>query len=140
MDDIERLTSTKLGGLEMAFAAMEWDDSDMLALVGCTLDRSGGSNWVQENGGLPEYICQVARSISTKRGKSISNAIQIAVGVIKRWAKGVGDVNADTRAKAAKAVAQWEALKAKARAKGAVKASADVDDMLMILAREWGVE
>lgn len=97
-------------------------DMDAMKLARCSLDRNPGkSNWVEDQGGLPQYICEIARSIHTKRGKSISNAIQIAVGVVKRWAKGVGDVDADTRAKAAKAVAQWEAKKAKARAKRASK-------------------
>lgn len=99
-------------------AKAELDDEDLILAAGCTLDRHPGKkNWVEETGGLPEYICEIARSIHRKRGKTISNAIQIAVGVVKRWAKGVGDVDADTRVKAAKAVAQWEAKKAAARAK-----------------------
>jgi hypothetical protein len=34
---------------------------------------------------------------------------------VKMWAKGGGDVNPDTRAKAAKAVAEWTAKRAKAK-------------------------
>ena len=124
MDAIWNLTSTTAGKLEMRMAQQEVTNEDVLTLAACSLDtHPGEKNWVEEAGGLPEYICRIARSISTKRGKSISNAIQIAVGVVKRWAKGVGDVDADTRAKAAAAVAQWEAIKAKAHAKSAVKTS-----------------
>jgi hypothetical protein len=123
MDAIIRL-SEKLGlpepltTLEFRLALDELDEVDLIAMAGCTLaTKPGESNWVEQEGGLPEYICEIARSIHTKRGKSISNSIQIAVGMVKRWAKGVGDVNADTRAKAAAAVASWEKKKASARAK-----------------------
>jgi hypothetical protein len=64
---------------------------------------------------LPGYIREIARALM-RNGKSKSQAIQIAIGTVKNWAEGKGGVNADTRAKAAKAVAEWEAAKAKARA------------------------
>lgn len=115
---------TPNGQLELKLAVRDVSNLDVLALVACTLDtHPEGTNWVQEGGGLPEYICRIARSIHAKRGKTISNAIQIAIGVVKRWAKGVGDVDAGTRAKAAAAVTEWEALKAKAHAKSAAKAA-----------------
>lgn len=103
-------------------------DDAIIALAGCTLDfHPGKSNWVEDNGGLPNYICEIARAILRDEAtggapptKSVSRAIAIAVGRVKRWASGVG-VKADTQAKAAKAVAQWEALKAKAHAKSAAK-------------------
>lgn len=95
-------------------------DSDDLGLIvefaGCSLDEKPGSNWVQSAGGLPEYICQIARAIK-RSGKSTSQAIAIAVSRVKKWAAGGDDVDADTRAKAAKALAQWEKLKAKSHAK-----------------------
>jgi hypothetical protein len=88
-----------------------------LELAGCSLDtHPEGTNWVQEGGGLPEYICEVARGVM-KSGHTISQSIAIAVGQMKNWAHGKGDVNPDTRAKAAKALAEWTALKTKARAK-----------------------
>lgn len=94
--------------------------ADIVQLSGtgpCSLDRHPGkSNWVEDNGGLPNYICHIARAIH-KDGMPVSQAIAIAVGRVKKWAAGVGDVDADTRAKASKAVSQWEALKAKAHAK-----------------------
>jgi hypothetical protein len=49
----------------------------------------------------------------------VSNAIQMAIGIVKNWAAGKGNVDANTRAAAAKAVAQWETLKAKAAGKRA---------------------
>lgn len=82
-----------------------------------SLDRSPRSNWVEQNGDLPAYVREVARAIHEDHGTPLDRAIPMAIGRIKKWAAGVGNVNADTRAKAAKAVAEWEALKAKARAK-----------------------
>lgn len=74
------------------------------------LDRSPKSNWVEDNGGLPAAIEEMAHSIHTKRGKTISTSIAIAVSQAKKLAA-KGD------AKYVKAVAQWEALKAKSKIK-----------------------
>jgi hypothetical protein len=84
----------------------------------CSLDRSAKHNWVEDAGGLPNYICQVARGVA-RGGKSLDASIPIAVATIKKWAAGGGDVSAAVRARAAEAVAAWEALKAKAHAKNA---------------------
>lgn len=93
----------------------------IVELAGCSLDEKPGSNWVQGAGGLPQYICEIARAIH-RGGKTVSQAIAIAVSRVKKWATGVG-VDTDTQTKAAKAVAEWEALKAKSKAKtGAKKA------------------
>ncbi len=97
------------------------DHALIVAFAGCSLDESPGSNWVQKEGGLPEYICEIARAIK-KTGKSTSSAIAIAVSRVKVWASGKG-VDKDTQAKAAKALAQWEAKKAKAKSDN-VKATA----------------
>ena len=75
-----------------------------------------GDLWKTEGLQLPAYIQNVARGIMRKRGASKSQAIQLAVGAVKRWARGGGDVGPEVRAAAAKAVAEWEAAKAKARA------------------------
>ena len=98
--------------------------------AGCSLAVSPGSqdNWIERagkggrGGKLPNYICRVARAVM-RSGKTRSQAISIAVATMKRWASGGGNVNADTRAKAAKALAQWEALKAKNAAGRLVKAT-----------------
>ncbi len=100
------------------------DEGDVVLLVGCSLDRSPGKNWVENSGGLPEYICRIARAIH-RSGHSISNSIQIAISRVKAWASGRDDVDPDTRAKAAKAVAQWEALKAKNKVKKGAKKAAN---------------
>lgn len=107
-------------------------------LAGCSLNRSKGKNWVENEGGLPEYICQIARSIH-KDGKPISMAIAIAVSQVKKWAAGGKDVDADTRAKAAKAVAEWEAMKAKAKAKKVKKIAASNVLPMDVIARGFRI-
>lgn len=91
-----------------------------------TLDRKPGtSNWVDAVGGLPSYIERIAKHLHYERGMSISHAIATAVNTAKRWARGgkvtktgtLQGVNLDTQAKAAAAVAEWEAKKARARVK-----------------------
>lgn len=99
------------------------DDYDLIRLTmvelttsSGSLDRSPKKNWVENAGNLPPYIRKLARAIE-KNGHDLSSAISIAISRVKAWASGGDDVDADTRAKAAKAVAQWEALKAKNKAK-----------------------
>lgn len=69
------------------------------------------SNWVAKAGGLPNYVQHVAHAL-VRRGKSESAAIRMAIGIIKNWAEGKGDVSDAVRAAAAKALAQWEKMKA----------------------------
>lgn len=98
----------------------------------------GKNNWIEKvgqktpGGNLPPYVRKLARGIM-KSGKTKSQAIAIAIGRIKTWARGGGDVSAATRAKAAKALAQWTALKAKNKSKGVVKATSSTgEDYLML--------
>lgn len=98
----------------IAFFSAEGDVVLNLATSSASLDRSPKKNWVENAGGLPPYVRKLARAIA-KRGKSLDSAIAIAISRVKAWAAGGGDVDADTRAKAVKALAQWEALKAKSK-------------------------
>lgn len=81
-------------------------------------------------GGLPAYIEKIAKSIK-KTGKTTSQAIAIAVSRCKVWAAGGGNVNADTQAKAAKAIAEWEKKKASTKGKKVAKLSAQTGLMEM---------
>lgn len=101
------------------------DDEKMprMAELRVTKDQPGGpipndpneTNWVEETGGLPRYIRQIAEDLIPKHG--VSGAIRLAVGIVKRWCSGRGNVTAKTRAKACKAVAEWNAMRARAAAK-----------------------
>ena len=90
------------------------------------LDRSPKENWVDKAGGLPSYIERIAKHLHADRGMTISHAIAAAINRVKKWAAGGGGVSAATRAKAAKAVAQWEKMKAKTRAKRNTKTAPPV--------------
>ena len=86
------------------------------------LNWSPRKNWIEiVNGDLPKFITDVAIGIMKGTGYPRERAIPIAISRIKVWARGGGGVNADTVAKAAAALAAWEALKAKAAARRARK-------------------
>lgn len=75
--------------------------------------RANGTNWVERTrrGKLPEYI-RIVRNGLMKDGHPESRATALAVAAIKRWARGGGGVSAKVKAAAAKALAEWEAMKA----------------------------
>jgi peptidoglycan hydrolase-like protein with peptidoglycan-binding domain len=81
-------------------------------------NRSPRENWVDKTGGLPLYIRAIMHALM-RSGHSRERAIQLAVGTVKNWASGQGNVSAATRARAAKAVAEWEAKKARAHSMSA---------------------
>ena len=86
------------------------------------LNWSPRKNWIEiVNGDLPKFITDVTIGIMKGTGYPRERAIPIAISRIKVWARGGGGVNADTVAKAAAALAAWEALKAKAAARRARK-------------------
>lgn len=98
--------------------------------------RSKTSNWVAKGGGLPHFIQHMAHDIQeSDPAKSESAAIAIAISQCKKLA-------AKGNAKAAKAIAEWEALKAKNAAKKAVNASADTDEEAigLLLSGAWDDE
>lgn len=76
------------------------------------LGKPGGPGlWKHKGLSLPPYIQNVAAGIM-KKVKDKSRAIATAIATVKRWASGVGNVSKEVRAAAAKAVAEWERLKA----------------------------
>lgn len=78
---------------------------------------SGPGLWRMKGAQMPAYIQNVAHALlRTGRAADESSAIQLAVGAIQRWARGGGKVSPEVRAAAAKALAEWEALRAAAHA------------------------
>lgn len=75
--------------------------------------------WHHKGWQLPALIQHVANDLK-ESGHDESRAIQLAVGIVKNWAAGHdgkgNKVSAETQAKAAAAIAEWEALKAKSGA------------------------
>lgn len=84
----------------------------------------GPDNWVEQTGGLPSYIERIAKHLHYEKGYTISRSIAVAVNTVKRWAAGgtvtehgtTKRVSPATQAKAAAALASWNAKKASARA------------------------
>ena len=67
--------------------------------------------WGDRHIQLPSYIQNIAHAL-IRAGHSESSAIAIAIATVKRWASGRGKVSPEVRAAAAKALAEWEKLKA----------------------------
>jgi|SRR6185503_13255063 len=68
---------------------------------------------------LPYYVQHIANALISA-GHSESEAIQMAVGIIRRWAQGNPSggehhIDDNTRAAARKALAEWESVKARAK-------------------------
>lgn len=76
--------------------------------------RGPNNLWNKPGFKLPNYIEQVARGLE-QAGRSESEAISMAIGVVRRWATGGGNVTAEVRAASAAAIAEWEATKARAK-------------------------
>lgn len=80
---------------------------------------------------LPAYIQNIAHAL-VRSGHPESRAIQMAIGICQRWAAGGGKVTPEVRAAAQKAIAEWEA--AKARAHSSQEHSATCQDAIELAA------
>jgi len=87
---------------------------------------SGPGLWHHKGMQLPAYIQHVAHHLIAQ-GRDESRAIEMAVGIVKNWAAGHdghgNKVHPDVQAAAAKNIAQWEALKAKASGRSVMTAA-----------------
>lgn len=98
---------------KVALSQMDDDDLLLIGLKG-KLDWSPKHNWVEDNGGLPKFIEDMAVHIMDNSGLERSHAIAAAVQRTKVLA-GKGN------RRATQALAQWEKLKGSAAAKRAAK-------------------
>lgn len=96
-------------------------DGSLVAASAASLDRKPGSNWVEDDPkGLPRLVRRVARHIE-RRGRPLSIAIPAAINWVKHVCRtgdvenfpGLQRVNPVSRAAACRAVAEWNALKAR---------------------------
>ena len=115
--DLTPVELLEIGMLERAINVTPVQALTLKLARGSTLDRSPKKNWVEKVGGLPAYIEQIAKDLHEERGMTISRAIATAISMCKKWAAGGKNVKPETRAKAAKAIAEWEAKKARSHAK-----------------------
>lgn len=75
-------------------------------------NKPGKTNWVEEEGGLPPFLRRVIKHIKAdSKGMTWSHAVAAGVNALRRM----------KTPEAKKALAQWEAMKARARAKRAAK-------------------
>lgn len=79
------------------------------------------SNWVARKGGLPPYVQHIAHDLMEKGGKTESEAIKLAIGIVKNPPAAWG---AEAKAAAAKAAAEWEAKKGTSSPGSAAKSGA----------------
>ena len=106
--------------------------------------RPGGPGlWHVKGMMLPYYIQHVAHDLlEAGSASSVSSAIQMAVGIVRKWSQGIpvggetkvgkkpghpGHIHPDVQAAASDAMAQWEAKRAKAHAQAAANAAARRD-------------
>jgi hypothetical protein len=100
---------------------------------------SGPGLWRVKGMQLPHYVQHVAHDLMEQgSASSVSQAIQMAVGIIKKWASGTpvggetkvghpqhpGHIHPDVQAAAQKAIAEWNAKRARAHAQAAASAAA----------------
>lgn len=71
-------------------------------------NKPGKTNWVEKSGGLPSYIKRIAKHLQAK-GMAPGHAIAAAHNTVVRWAAGGDGVSPETQAKAAAALAEWNA-------------------------------
>ena len=103
-------------GLSELLSAIRTAETPVVSTVHHPFGSPAGPGlWHHKNLQLPAYIQNVAHAF-TRKGVPESEAIARAVGVVRDWAEGRapngGKVHPDVQAAAAKAIAEWEALKA----------------------------
>lgn len=104
------------------------------------LGRPGGPGLFGVQGmQLPAYIQHIAHALIRDKGYRRSRAIATAIAAVKRWASGRGAVSPEVRAAAAKAVAEWEANKARAHTNPSIHRGLSTTDALSTvdLSRHW---
>lgn len=92
----------------------------LLSAGGCELAKvPGAQNWIEKNSvhkGLPEYIKSIACALVRDHKFDISRAIATAVSRVKAWAVSP-KTHPDTKAKAAAAISEWNAMRSGSKAK-----------------------
>jgi hypothetical protein len=91
-------------------------------------NKPGVSNWVEDRGGLPKYIADIAGDLISERGFSVSRAIATAVNKVREWCRGGDNVKPDTRAKACAALAKWNKMKLQAAEENLISLELAEDD------------
>lgn len=104
---------------KIALSKLYSDDHEMIVELAGRLDWSPKKNWVENEGGLPKYIEDVALAL-IRGGMSRQRAIATAISQIKKWIASP-NTKPETKAKAIAAIASWERLKKSAAARRKAK-------------------
>lgn len=110
-DDDRRLIEATCDALALEESAK----TAMLAKTHAPI-RKGGTNWVTKSkpgntGQLPAYIQNVRNAIMKSSEPDESKATAIAVGRVRDWAEGKGNVGPEVKAAAAAAIAEFDKLR-----------------------------
>lgn len=125
-DDLDAITeAVREVGARLSVPFLRESESTAIYSVRHAPAGKGGKNWITADkpggkGQLPAYIQNVRNAI-IRGGTAEGQATAIAIGKIRDWAEGKGDVSSEVRAAAGKAIAEWEAMKARAEAKHGIK-------------------
>jgi hypothetical protein len=118
LDDTAVLTASLLESVDDTAAR----EAALLADLDDTSSTLEALNWVDDAGGLPDYIKRITKHLQEK-GMDESQAIATAVNAAKKMCAtgdlnfpGSQQVNPGSKAEACAAVADWEAKKAKSKA------------------------
>lgn len=121
VEDVEAALET----LRTALANSEGKALDHSSAGHAGLERSFRKNWVEKVGGFPKHnwIYRAAKHLHADAGMPIGQAIAVAVNAAKKLCasgdlnfSGTQHANPGSRAEACAAVAEWEAMKARAKA------------------------
>jgi hypothetical protein len=114
-DDDKRL-------IEATCDALDLQESAKTAMLSVTHapKGKGGTNWITKSkpgntGQLPAYIQNVRNAIMRDGKVDESRATAIAIGKVRDWAEGKGDVGPEVKAAAAKAIAEFDRMRAKSK-------------------------
>lgn len=118
-DELAYLTTSDLAMLDIQDGKAANHSSSFHA----DLNKSPKLNWVERVGGFPpgNWIYRAAKHLHADAGYSVGRAIAVAINAARKGCAtgdlnfpGSQQVNAKSRAEMCAAVAQWEAMKAKA--------------------------
>ncbi|WP_414167164.1 phage minor head protein [Streptoverticillium reticulum] len=128
-EDLDEETASLVAAIITSPGFVDPTDAELRTVEEVLDDGSGeavtAANWVSKSGGLPKYVKRISRHLREK-GMTESHAIAVAINVVRRACSsgdlnfpGIQQVKATTRAKMCQAFAEWEALKARNKARKA---------------------
>lgn len=108
-----------------------------------TIGSKGGDLWGIKGAQLPAYIQHLYNDLVQSGHPTGSETYRLAVGEVENWAEGHdgqgNKVSTDTQTKAAAAIAEWNKLRAQAKADN-VKKGSPMHKLIAALAKKAGID